>query len=149
MAGSQGMEDVAWKCSWSGERAPWYGFYLPLSNSCLSTHSHRVDIEFGLQSFRTPRTSLEVLDGHGAVASSAPSVDQVGEAAELDHMSVSVQRPELQPTLPMTVDAEISISPALVQGAPIDRNEPPRHPSGDAQCALTDIERRPAGDDHL
>ena len=67
-------------------------------------------------------------------------------------MPVSVQRPERQLTLPTTVDAATSLSPALVEGARIEGNGPPRvHPES-AQPALTGVqcqELRPAANDHL
>lgn len=67
-------------------------------------------------------------------------------------MSVYVQRPELQPTLPTTVDAETSLSPTLVQGAYFKGNELLRVHTENAQPALTDMERRElrlTANDHL
>lgn len=119
---------------------------LPVSNRHPLTYSPRVDIELGLQSFRPTPTSFEGPEGEDLIASSAPAVNQVGEG------SVSVQRPELQSTLPTTVDAETSLSPALVHGAQTECNEYPRVHTDRAQPALADMESRefrPAANDHL
>ncbi|CAF9930316.1 MAG: hypothetical protein ALECFALPRED_004576 [Alectoria fallacina] len=115
------------------------------------THSHRVDVELGLQSSRSTPTSLEAPDREEFVAASAPSPNQFGGVAESDNTYVSVQRPELQPILPTTVDAETSLGPALVQGARSNSNEIPGVHTESAQSALTDMERRelrPVADDH-
>ena len=96
-------------------------------------------------------TSLQVPESQ-VVGSSAPSVNPAGEVAESGHMSVSVQRLELQPNLPTTVDAETSLSPALVQEEWIDSRRLPGVHSENAQSAMTDVghrELRPAANDHL
>ena len=114
------------------------------------THSHRVDIELGLQSSRSTPASLEAPDREEFVATSAPSPNRVGGVAQPDHTYVSAQRLELQPTLPTTVDAETSLGPALVQGARSNSNEIPGVHTESAQSALTDMERRelrPVADD--
>ena len=60
------------------------------------------------------------------MASSNPLANQIGAIAESDHMPVSVQRSELQPNLPMIVEAETSLSLALIQGGLTNDNELPR-----------------------
>lgn len=121
-------------------------------NSGIFTYSHRVDIELGIQSSQSTPRSLEAPERDEVIASSAPSADQVGGVAESVAMPGSVQHPELQPTLPMTVDAEASLSSALVQGTPIDSNGLAGVDTENAQPALTDVEcqeLRPAANDHL
>ncbi|KAF6235062.1 hypothetical protein HO173_006689 [Letharia columbiana] len=110
------------------------------------------DIELGIQSSQSTPRSLEAPERDEVIASSAPSADQVGGVAESVAMPGSVQHPELQPTLPMTVDAEASLSSALVQGTPIDSNGLAGVDTENAQPALTDVEcqeLRPAANDHL
>ena len=79
-------------------------FILSIINSRSMTYSQRVDIELGVQSFRSTPTSLEALEREELTASSSPSANQVGEVPESEQMSASVQHAELQPTLPITVD---------------------------------------------
>ena len=125
---------------------------LSVSNRCPFTYRHRKDIELALQSYRSTPTSLEAPEREEDMNSSAPSADQVGEVADSEPMSMSVQRPELQPTLPMPVDAETSLSPTLIREARIDSNGFPIVPTENTQPALTDMERRelrPTANDHL
>ena len=127
---------------------------LAVSNRCSFTYRHRKDIELGLQSFRSAPASLEAPEREEDMNSSAPSANQVGEVADSEptSVSVSVQRLELQPTLPTPVDAETSLSPNLVQEAWIDSNGFPRVPIENTQPALTDMEGRelrPAAEDQL
>ncbi len=125
---------------------------LSVSNRCPFTYRHRKDIELGLQSFRSAPASLEAPEREEDMNSSAPSANQVGEVADSEPMSASVQRLELQPTLPTPVDAETSLGPTLVREVRIDSNGFPRVPTGNTQPALTDMERRelcPAANDHL
>ncbi|CAF9933742.1 hypothetical protein IMSHALPRED_009461 [Imshaugia aleurites] len=110
------------------------------------------DIELGLQSSQSTVTSLDVPEREEVVASSASSASQVGEVADSAHVHVSMQRPEAHLTLPTTVDAEASFSPALVQRARNDGNELPTGHNGNARPVLTDMnhrELRPAANDHL
>ena len=96
------------------------------TNRCSVTNNLRVNIELGLQSFQSTPTSLEAPAREEVMASSNPLANQIGAIAESDHMPVSVQRSELQPNLPMIVEAETSLSPALVQGGLTNNNELPR-----------------------
>lgn len=131
---------------------PLVRIHLPIPDCRPFTYRRGLDIELGLQSFRSTPTSLEFPEREEVIATSAPSANPAGEVPESDHMIVSVQRPELQPALPTTVDAETGLSPALVQEAWIDSNEVPGVRTENAQSAITDVERQelhPAANDHL
>lgn len=115
-------------------------------------HRHQADIELGVHAPQSMPTNLEPPEREGVVASSAPSMTQVGEVADPACSAVSAQGLELQHTLPTTVDAETSSGPALLQGAQIDSNGLPRIHTDDTQPAVTDVEPRelpPAANDHL
>ena len=109
------------------------------TNSRSINHSHQVDIELGLQSFQSTPISLEGVELEEDIATSATSANQAGEV-DSDHLPVSEQRPELQPTLPTAVEAETSLGPAMVSGGWIDGNELPKVHTEDVQAALTDME---------
>lgn len=97
-------------------------------------------------------TNLEAPEREGVVASSAPSMTQVGDVADPARTAVSARGLELGHTLPTTVDAETSSDPALVKGAQIDSNGLPRIHTDDTQPASTDVDPRelpPAANDHL
>ena len=125
---------------------------LSTPNSRFVAHLHRVDIELGVHAPQSMPTNLEPPEREGVVASSAPSMTQVGEVADPAHTAMSIQGLELRHTLPTTVDAETSSGLALVQGAQIDSNGLPRIHTDDTQPILTDVEPRelpPAANDHL
>ena len=103
--------------------------------------SHQADIELGLRSFHSTPMGLEPVEHGEAIATSVTSANQAGEV-EADHLPVSEQRPELQPTLPTAVEAETSLGPAMVSGGRIDGNELPKVHTENTQPALTDAERQ-------
>lgn len=121
-------------------------------NSRISTYSHRVDIELGIQSSQSTPRSLEPPEREEVIARSASSATQVGGIAESVAMPGSVQHPELQPTPTTAVNTEASLGSVLVQGTPIDSNGLAEVDAENAQPALTDVEcqeLRPAANDHL
>lgn len=105
------------------------------------TYSYQVDIELGLRSFQSTPTNLEAIVQEEDITSSATSASQAGDVVS-DDLLVSVQRPELQHTLPTPVEAEASLSPVMVSGGRVDGNELPTIHTETAQSASTAMERQ-------